>query len=244
MLQIETVHPPRPPYIYFHPVEACKLNIFFSLLQNTSCSNSSLHQIQSVLCRPWNFVRDVLEVPFKKLHWLELMLKLCYKCRKLPSSCPVELERAAGGDPKERIDSSPRSLLLTKRGGHWENEAWREVKEESECRGWEWLSKNRYGSRSYSQRWQEPFPSCLCSGLIVNLLPMSWRKGERVRSAAPETALQTSILSYLQAQYRKDSKKFLWLPEEKQLSSSDLARWEFLFSLSWKRKKTLHLYHA
>ena len=35
----------------------------------------------------------------------------------------MELERAAGGDPKERIDSSSRSLLLTKRGGHGENEA-------------------------------------------------------------------------------------------------------------------------
>lgn len=140
------------------------------------------------------------------------MLTLWYMCRELPSSCSAELERAVGTEPKERTDSSPRSLLLTKWCGHGDTEAWREFKRKVSAGAGKDYSRVDMGAEAIHGG-DQPFPSCLCSGWWRTYCQCPEERVSRWGVLSWETALYTSSL-FSPSPVEKSWKKFLWLPED------------------------------
>ena len=158
-------------------------------------------------------------------------------CRELPSSCSAELERAVGTEPKERTDSSPRSLLLTKWCGHGDTEAWREFKRKVSAGAEKDYSRVDMGAEAIHGG-DQPFPSCLCSGWWRTYCQCPEERVSRCGVLSWETALYTSSL-LSPSPVEKSWKKFLGLPEERQLSSCDSARRVLSSPYPEKRKKEL-----
>lgn len=174
---------------------------------------------------------------FLQRHWLELMRMLWCTYRELPSSCSAELERAVGTEPKERTDSSPRSLLLTKWCGHGDTEAWREFKRKVSAGAGKDYSRADMGAEAI-HRGDQPFPSCLCSGWWRTSCQCPEERVSRWGELSWETALHASSL-LPPSPVEKSLEKFLRLPEERQLSSSNLARRALSSPYPEKRKKEL-----
>lgn len=187
---------------------------------------------------PFAILWDVLEVPFRNVtgwNWCA-----CFGVRiENPSSCSAKLEGAVGTEPKERTDSNKPSLTkwIIRRRGYW---SLREFKRKVSA-GAGRIQEQIWVQKLFTEATSPSHPAVQADGeLPANVLKKGWA-GEEF---CPEKLPYTLPPCFLQAQMEK-FKEIPWLPEERQLSSSDLARRKRCLLLILKtEKRTYILYHA